>query len=166
LPARQTCTTRLQFFPNGQKPSGKTWKPTGDTFLTAHRQESADRNSSTGKTYFSWWWADTIPDGSSWRLTSNLPKPVPVSAAVRTSCQEYETDRNPFLSMSFQAVMKKCRAVRNWILQSHQYPHSIIHICALYNMYVSTCKSQSALKSTQMIIMRLQFNHNHIPNGT
>jgi len=153
-------TTRAQFYPDGQKPSGKTGKAIGATFLTTHRQELADWNSSTGKTYFFWRWADrkqfltAVPDGSSRRLTSNLPKLVPVSATVRnmkpTGIHFYPCHFRPSWKTAKPSGIEFYRLINTL---------SIIHICALYNIYVSTCKSQSALKSTQMIITRLQFNH-------
>jgi hypothetical protein len=47
------CSTRAGVFPDGQKPSGKCKKPTEIIFLTGSRQESTDRNSSTGMIVFS-----------------------------------------------------------------------------------------------------------------
>ena len=44
----------LQFFPDDRKPTGKSKKPSGIVFLSASRQQTADRNSSTGKAHYSW----------------------------------------------------------------------------------------------------------------
>jgi hypothetical protein len=46
-------TTRAEIFSDGQKPLGKSPKPTGIKFLTGSRQEQADKNNSTGMTKFS-----------------------------------------------------------------------------------------------------------------
>jgi hypothetical protein len=60
-------TTRSEVFPDGQKPSGKTEKPSGVQFLTGSRQEQADRNRSDRKEYFllTICRQEIIPDGSS-----------------------------------------------------------------------------------------------------
>jgi len=46
-------TTRKQQIPDGQKPSGKGEKLSGVQFLTANRQEHADRSPWSGKVRFS-----------------------------------------------------------------------------------------------------------------
>jgi len=46
-------TTRKQEITDGQKPSGKGGKPSEVLFLTAHRQEHADRSPVSGKVHFS-----------------------------------------------------------------------------------------------------------------
>jgi len=62
-------TTRKRETPDGQKPSGKPEIPLGIRFLTAHRQEFADRSPLSGKVKFSCRLADmnpflsVVPDG-------------------------------------------------------------------------------------------------------
>jgi len=46
-------TTRKRETPDGQKQSGKPEIPSGIRFLTAHRQEFADRSPLSGKVKFS-----------------------------------------------------------------------------------------------------------------
>jgi hypothetical protein len=82
-----------------QKPLGKPKKPTWIIFLTSNRQESTDRNSSTGKSCFSWQPADkkqfltVVPDG----LHLIGSRPTLVSAAVRSCHHENLTVRNLFV---------------------------------------------------------------------
>lgn len=132
------------------KPSGKPEKPTGIIFLTGSHQKSPDRNRSTGITNISWRSADRnqfLTDGL--RLAGqNLLLSVQLSGIFNRqesicipdiwSCQENLPSRQGLDIPSFS-----------------QYP-TIIHICALYNIYTSTCRSHQTLNSTHR---SLQFNH-------
>jgi len=79
-------TTRKQEITDGQKPSGNGGKPSGVLFLTAHRQEHADRSPMSGKVHFSWRLADR--NASLMAIPDDRPFPGKLTDSWRYNRQE------------------------------------------------------------------------------